>query len=51
MKKYTFYSRSDNSKETISTTIAMSRLSAAKYFAAIKRFSLKQFLELYSVSK
>jgi hypothetical protein len=51
MKKYTFHSRTDVTKETISTTIAMSRLGAAKYFAAIKRFSLKEFLKLYSVSK
>ena len=33
-KKYSFYSRNDQSQESISKTLASGRLAAAKYFAA-----------------
>ena len=50
-KKYFYYSRVDSSQEPISTTLASSRLSAAKYFSQRKKLSLKTFLSIYSVSK
>lgn len=50
-KIYHFYNKSDNSQEAIGKIIATNRLSAAKYFAAIKRMELKQFLSLFSISK
>jgi len=50
-RKYFYYSRIDSSQEPISTTIALSRLSAAKQFAERKRLPLKTFLSLFSVSK
>jgi hypothetical protein len=49
---YFFYSKIDKNKEAIgSTNNAYSRLIAAKYFAQIKRMSLKDFLKVFSVSK
>ncbi len=48
---YYFYSRTDTKKEPISRVLAVSRMAAAKYFAARKRLQLKQFLTLYGVSK
>ena len=51
MRKYTYYYRTDKNKEAISVIVAASRLGAAKWFAAIKRLPLKEFLKLYSVSK
>jgi len=50
-KKYTFHIRNDQSQEPISKTLASGRLAAAKYFAARKHLSLKQFLNIYAVSK
>ena len=50
-KKYSFYSRNDQSQEPISKTLALGRLAAAKYFAARKHLSLKQFLSIYAISK
>lgn len=51
MKKYNFYSRVDKSKEPIGSTTALSRLKAARYFAALKQLPLKSFLTLFAVSK
>jgi hypothetical protein len=51
MKKYRYYYRSDASSESISITLAPSRLKAAKWFAAAKRLPLKEFLKIYSVSR
>ncbi len=51
MKKYSFYSRTDGSQESIGTALAFSRLSAAEYFAGRKQLTLKSFLSLYKVSK
>jgi hypothetical protein len=51
MRKYTYYYRNDKNKEAINTIVAVSRIGAAKWFAAIKRLPLKEFLKLYSVSK
>jgi hypothetical protein len=50
-KIYSFYSRNDQSQESVGKIVATNRLSAAKYFAAIKRMSLKQFLSVFEVSK
>lgn len=50
-RKYSFYSRNDQSQESISSTLASGRLAAAKYFAARKRLSLKQFLNIYAISR
>ena len=51
MKRFSFFSKKDKSKEAISTTKASGRLAAAKYFAAQKKLSLKQFLRIFSISK
>jgi hypothetical protein len=51
MKKYFFFVRKDKSQERISSTSAMSRLSAAKYFAKIKNLKLKDFLNVFEVSR
>jgi hypothetical protein len=51
MKRFSFFSKKDKSQEAISTTKASGRLAAAKYFAAQKKLSLKQFLRIFSISK
>lgn len=50
-KNYYFYSKNDLHQEPIAKTLASNRLAAAKYFAANKGLPLKQFLEIYSVSR
>jgi hypothetical protein len=44
-----YYSRIDKNEEIISRTISLSRLNAAKYFAARKQLNLKSFLKIYAV--
>jgi len=51
MKRFSFFSKKDKSQEAISTAKASGRLAAAKYFAAQKKLSLKQFLRIFSISK
>jgi len=51
MKKFSFYSLVDSSQEAIGSTIAFTRLSAAKYFAERKHLSLKNFLSIFSVTR
>lgn len=51
MKLFYFYSKNDKHKEAISKSLKMSRLEAAKEFAAKKCLSLKSFLEIFGVSK
>lgn len=46
-----FYSKIDKNKEPINWVFNCSRLEAAKYFAAVKRLPLKEFLKIYSISK
>lgn len=50
-KNYYFYSKNDWHQEPIAKTLASSRLTAAKYFAANKSLPLKTFLEIYSISR
>lgn len=50
-KNYYFYSKKDWNKEPISKTIATDRLAAAKYFSSVKGLKLKQFLQIYSISR
>jgi hypothetical protein len=50
-KKYYFYAKNDWQQEPISRTVAPGRLSAAKYFAGRKNLTLKDFLNIYSVSR
>ena len=46
-----FYNRFDKTKEPISKTNKYtSRLEAAKFFAEIKKMSLKDFLKVFTVS-
>jgi len=50
--KYFFYSKNDKKKEPIKTFYNIgSRLEAAKYFAELKKLSLKDFLKVFSISK
>jgi len=51
MKTYKYYYRSDANKESVSVTLAASRLGAARWFAAVKRLPLKEFLKIYSVTR
>ena len=51
MKTYKYYRRSDTNKESVSVTLAASRLGAARWFAAVKRLPLKEFLKIYSVTR
>lgn len=44
-----YYSRIDKDEEIVSRTINLSRLQAAKYFAARKQLDLKTFLKIYAV--
>jgi hypothetical protein len=48
---YGFYSKQDETKETIGRTVDVSRLGAAKYFASRKHLSLKQFLQIFGVKQ
>ena len=50
-KKYYFYVKNDWQQEPISRIIASSRLAAAKYFAERKNLTLKDFLNIYSISR
>jgi hypothetical protein len=50
-RKYFYYSRTDSNQEPITTTIALSRLAAAKHFAQRKQLPLKTFLQLFAISK
>jgi len=51
MKKFSFYSLTDSSQEVIGSTIALTRLSAAKSFAEKKHLSLKNFLTIFRVTR
>lgn len=47
-----FYNRNDSKHEPImKINFTKSRLNAAKYFAEVKKMSLKTFLKLFGVSK
>ena len=48
---YGFYLKTDPKQEVINKTISLSRLHAAKIFAARKCLDLKLFLEIYSVKR
>jgi len=50
-KKYYFYAKNDWHQEPISRTLSSGRLEAAKYFAKRKNLTLKDFLNIYSVSR
>lgn len=47
--KYGFYYRNDKDQEIILKTEDMSRLSAAIYFAKVKKLPLKEFLKIFGV--
>ena len=51
MKKYSFYSRVDGKKGSISTIGAPTRYQAAIFFAKQKKLKLKEFLKIYGVSR
>ena len=44
-----FYNRNDKMEEIISRSVGMSRLEAAKKFAARKQLPLKEFLKIFGV--
>jgi len=48
--KYRFYSKSDNSKESIGRTEARDYREALKYFAERKRLTIEEFQKLYEVT-
>jgi len=51
MTKYYFYSKIDKTQEPVMSTLAWSRLEAAKHFAKVKQMNLKQFLSVFNVSR
>tara|TARA_R110002153_G_scaffold272403_1_gene441060 strand:- start:63 stop:221 length:159 start_codon:yes stop_codon:yes gene_type:complete len=50
-KKHTYNVRGDKTKEIIGKVGAPSRYQAALLFSKTKKLTLKQFLELYEVSR
>lgn len=50
-KLYGFYSRRDKKQQSIQTITAVNRYHAALFFAKIKRLPLKEFLEIYAISR
>jgi hypothetical protein len=51
IKKYFFFERNDKAQEPVNKIESPSRLIAAKYFACVKRLTLKQFLKIYAINK
>ncbi len=51
MKKYNFYSRVDNKKQSIAKVGAPTRYQAALFFAKQKQLPLKEFLKIYAISR
>lgn len=51
MKLYSFYLKNDINKESINSSIFISRKAAAIWFSTIKMLSLKEFLKIYSISR
>jgi hypothetical protein len=47
--RYGFYFKNSKKQEIIGKTEDLSRLSAAKYFAAKKNLPLKEFLKVFGV--
>lgn len=50
-RKYSFCYRNQYTGEVIDSVYAVSRLSAAKFFAARKQLTLKEFLKIFTISK
>lgn len=50
-KKYSFFYRNQYTGEVIDCVEAVSRLAAAKFFAARKKLTLKEFLKIFTISK
>mgnify|MGYP003637264728 CR=1 FL=1 len=48
---YSFYSRRDKQQQPIQTITAVNRYHAALFFAKIKRLPLKEFLEIFAISR
>ena len=48
---YYFYSKLDKTEEPINKIFALSRIKAARYFAARKALDLKAFLAIYGISR
>jgi hypothetical protein len=48
---YYFYARLDKTQEPITRIFALSRLKAARHFAARKNLDLKAFLAIYGMSR
>jgi hypothetical protein len=46
---FAFYNKNDKNQEIIGKIVSTSRLNAAKYFAAHKQLSLKEFLKIFGV--
>ncbi len=51
MRVYSFYAKNDNKMEKLGTSPHRSRLGAAKMFAERKRLSLRNFLQIYTVTR
>jgi len=50
-RKYSFCYRNQYTGEVIDSVDAVSRLAAAKFFAARKQLTLKEFLKIFTISK
>lgn len=49
--KFLFYGKDDQKREAISTIHASDIIEATKMFAAVKRLSVEQFLNIYKVKE
>ena len=49
--KFLFYGKDDQKREAISTIYASDIIEATKMFAAVKRLSVEQFLNIYKVKE
>ena len=50
-KKFLFYGKDDSRKEKISSVYASDIVEATSLFAAVKRLSVEQFLNIYKVKE
>ena len=51
MERYVFYSRNDETMESINSGCFRTKEEATEYWSKIKRLKIDQFVELYEVRK
>lgn len=51
MKIYSYFSKNDKNKEPVSKGLFLNRITAAKWFSKRKCLKLKEFLQIFSISR